>query len=127
MPAFSLSLFRCGSIPGEGRVAPVEAVVDAGLDGVLGVGEPGTDNVDGTGQEGRAAEIVVLVFELGGPARREHVFEAGADGVAILMVVVGGEGRRCAAGNDANIVVILPGITALGIEQGRAEGVAEPT
>src|SRR6202521_1126896 len=114
MPAFSEDLFRfrsiklrsirLRSIPGDGRVGPVEAVVDAGLDGVLGVGEPGADNVDGTGQEGRAAEIVVLVFELGGPARREHVFEAGADGVAILMVVVGGEGRRCAAGNDANIV-----------------------
>src|SRR5450432_882515 len=105
MPAFSVRLFRRGSIPGESRVAPVEAVVDAGLDGVLGVGEPGADNVDGTGQEGRAAEIVVLVFELGRPARREHIFEAGADSVAILMVVVGGEGRRRAGSNDADIVV----------------------
>src|ERR1039458_5378006 len=94
MPAFSESLSRRGSIPGESRVAPVEAVVDAGLDGVLGVGEPGADNVDGAGQEGRAAEIVVLVFELGGPVRREHIFKAGADGVAILMVAVSGEGRR---------------------------------
>src|ERR1700679_22762 len=116
MPALSLSLFRCGSIAGDGRVGPVEAVVDAGLNGVLGVGEPGTDNVDGTGQEGRAAEIVVLVFELGGPARREHIFEAGADRVAILVAAISGEGRRCAARNDVDIVVILPGITALGVE-----------
>src|SRR5665648_181293 len=98
MPAFSEDLFRRGSIPGESRVA----LVEAGLDGVLGVGEPGADNVDGTGQEGRAAEIVVLVFELGRPARREHIFEAGADSVAILMVVVGGEGRRRAGSNDAD-------------------------
>src|ERR1700691_2124761 len=119
MPAFSEDLFRfrsiklrsirLRSIPGDGRVGPVEAVVDAGLDGVLGVGEAGADNVDGTGQEGRAAEIVVLVFE------------AGADGVAILVAAVGGEGRRRAASNDTDIVVILPGITALGVEQGRAE------
>src|ERR1700722_18217299 len=126
MPAFSVTPFRRGSIPGDRRVGPVEAVVDTGLDGVLGVREPGADNVDGAGQEGRAAEIVVLVFELGGPARREHVFKAGADRVAILMVVVGGEGRRCAGSNDVDIVVVLPGITALGVEQGRAEGVAEP-
>src|SRR5271168_5106185 len=103
MPAFSEDLVRRRSIPGDGRVGPVEAVVDAGLDGVLGVGEPGADNVDGTGQEGRAAEIVVLVFELGGPAWREHIFEAGADSVAILAVAVGGEGRRCAGSNDADI------------------------
>src|ERR1700690_1106892 len=107
MPTFSVRLFRRGSIPGEGRVAPVEAVVDAGLDGVLGVGEAGADNVDGTGQERRAAEIVVLVFELGGPARREHVFEAGADGVAILVAAVGGEGPRRAARNDVDIFFIL--------------------
>src|ERR1700733_9207186 len=110
MPAFSVRSFRSGSIPGD-RVAPVEAVVDARLDGVVGVGEPGAGNVGRTGQEGRAAEIVVLVFELGGPARREHVFEAGTDGVTILVVVIGGEGRRCTGGNDADVVVILPGIT----------------
>src|ERR1700735_5392656 len=103
MPAFSVTLFRRGSIPGDRRVGPVEAVVDAGLDGVLGVGEPGADDVDRAGQEGRAAEIVVLVFELGGPARREHVFEAGADSVAVLVAAIRGEGRRCAAGNDADI------------------------
>src|ERR1700679_100227 len=119
MPAFSVSLFRRESIPGDGRVGPVEAVVDAGLDGVVGVGEAGADDVAGAGQEGRAAEIVVLVFELGGPARREHVFDAGADGIAILVAAVSGKRRRCAARNHADIVVVLPGITALGVEQGR--------
>src|ERR1700735_80971 len=107
MPAFSVTPFRRGSIPGDRRVGPVEAVVDTGLDGVLGVGEPGADNVDGAGQEGRAAEIVILVFELGGPARREHIFKAGADRVAILMAAIRGEGSRCTAGNDADIVVLL--------------------
>src|SRR5712691_13528893 len=85
---------RRGSIPRDHRATPVEAIVDAGLNRMLVVAEAGS-NEDGraASHEGGAAEVVILVFNLRGPARREHVFEAGADGVAVTMVAVGGESR----------------------------------
>ena len=77
------------------RATPAEAVVQADLDGVLVVAEAGADDRRaGPRGKGGVAEVVILVFGLGGPVRREHVFEAGADGIAVLVVAVGGEGRR---------------------------------
>src|SRR5713101_1615949 len=118
---------RSGSIPRNHRATPVEAIVDASLNRVLVIAEAGS-NEDGraASHEGGAAEVVILVFNLRGPARREHVFEAGADGVAVTMVAVGGESRRHAIGGHADVVAVLPGITALGVKQRRAPGVAEP-
>src|ERR1700677_2024653 len=72
---------KLASVFRDHRAAPTEAVVDAGLDGVLVVAEPGADDLRGTAGEGSAAEIVILVFHFGGPVRREHVFEARADRV----------------------------------------------
>src|SRR5712691_1646722 len=118
---------RSGSVPRDHRATPVEAIVDASLNRMLVIAEAGS-NEDGraAGQEGGAAEVVILVFNLGGPAGREHVFEASADGVAVTMVAVGGESRRHASGGHADVVAVLPGITALGVKQRRTPGVADP-
>src|SRR5882757_5347870 len=125
-PAFSESVqVRSGSVPRDHRATPVEAIVDAGLNRMLVVAEAGS-NEDGraAGYEGGAAEVVILVFNLGGPARREHVFEAGADSVAVTMVAVGGENqRRASSGGHVDVVAVLPGITALGVKQRRTPGV----
>src|SRR6266446_7463084 len=90
---------RSGSVPRDHRATPVEAIVDASLNRMLVVAEAGSnEHGRAAGQEGGAAEVVILVFNLGGPARREHVFEASADGVAVTMVAVGCESRRHASG-----------------------------
>src|SRR6266436_1516788 len=71
---------RSGSIPRDHRATPVEAIVDASLNRMLVVAEAGSnEDRRAAGHEGGAAEVVILVFNLGGPAGREHVFEAGAD------------------------------------------------
>src|SRR4051812_28647532 len=93
---------------------------------MLVVAETGADDIGRSGREGGVAEIVILVFGLGGPIRREHVFEAAADGVAVLAVAVGGEAHRHAGHRHADIIVVAPGVTALGVQQRRAPSVAEP-
>src|ERR1700722_14331657 len=124
-PAFSLSK-QTRSVARGDRAAPAEAIVHADLDGMLVIAEPGADDVGGTTGEGSAAEIVILVFDLGGPAWREHVFQTGADGIAVPVASIGREGHGCTAHTSADIVVIAPGVTALGVEQRRAPSVAEP-
>src|SRR3979411_797826 len=89
--------------------------------------ESRADEDSGAGGEGGVAEIVVLVFDFGGPVRREHVFQAGADGVAVTSVAIGGESHRRAADAYAEVVTIPPRITTLGVKQRRAPGVAEAT
>ncbi len=86
-PAFiaELSLNAISTARPPGR--RVEAVVDAGLDGVLVVAEVAERRQRARGHEVGVAEIVVLVLDLGRPVRGEHVFEAGADGVAVAMVL----------------------------------------
>src|SRR3954467_11200056 len=108
------------------RTAPAEAIVHADLDGMLVLPAADTDNVDRTRGDRRAAEVVILVLGLGRPIRREHVFEASANGIAVLAVAGGGEGLRDAGDIDAKAAV-APGITALGVEQRRSPGVAEAT
>src|SRR5882724_12754588 len=117
---------RSGSVPRDHRSTPVEAIVDAGLNRMLVVAEAGSNEDErAAGYEGGAAEVVILVFNLGGPARREHVFEAGTDGVAVTMVAIGGESCRHAIGGHADVVAVIPGITALVVEQRRAPSVAD--
>src|SRR5260221_8959588 len=87
------------------RTAPAEAVVHTDLDGMLVLAAADADHVGRTGGDGRAAEVVILVFGLGRPARREHVFEAGADGIAILAVTSGGDGLRHARYVNAKAAV----------------------
>src|SRR5258706_12251927 len=108
------------------RATPAETVVHANLDGMLVVPEARTDNRSRPGGEGGVAEIVILVFGLGRPVRREHVFEAGADGVAVLVGAIGGKRRGHAGDGDADIGIVAPGIAALGVEQCRTPGVADP-
>src|SRR3954471_1706092 len=105
--------------------APIETIVDAGLDGVLVVVER-TERREGSRRHERAvAEIVVLILELGRPARGEHVFQTAADGVAVLVVMIEGERhRRTREGQP--VVGVGPGITALDVQQRRTPGVADP-
>ena len=67
-----------------------------------------------------------MVFGLGGPVRREHVFETGADSKTVLVGAIGGKRGRYSGDTDTDIVVVTPGIATLGVEQRRAPGVAEP-
>src|SRR3954454_18943784 len=108
------------------RTAPAKAIVHADLDGMLVLPAADADNVDRTGGDRRAAEVVVLVLGLGRPIRREHVFEASANGIAVLAVAGGGEGLRNAGNIDAEAAV-TPGVTALGVKQRRSPGVADAT
>src|SRR3954453_11725993 len=104
------------------RSAPAETIVDAGFHRVFVIPEAGADDLGGAAGEVSRTEIVVLVFGLSGPVWREHVFQACADGVAILVICVGGECHRNAAYADADVVVIAEGITALGVQQRRPPG-----
>src|ERR1700733_400366 len=85
---------RGGSVARGRRTAPAEAVVHTDLDGMLIVPAANADDVGRTAGDRRAAEVVILILGLGRPVRREHVFKAGADGVAVLAVAGGGEGLR---------------------------------
>src|ERR1700730_16904386 len=108
-----------GSVTRGDRATPAEAIVDAGLDGVLVVTEAGAENRRRTTGESGAAEIVILVFGLGRPVRREHVFQTGTDREAVLAASIGGKGHRRAGDGYPDIVVVAPGVAALGGEQRR--------
>src|SRR5207247_8633101 len=104
-----------GSVFARHRTTPAEAIIQAGLDGLLVVAESGADHSRRPGGERGVAEIVILVFSLRGPVRSEHVFKTRTDRVAIAPVAGGGERLRHAGKADGEIVVVLPGITALGV------------
>src|SRR5580704_229068 len=120
---FHVSSENAVSVFSGDRPTPAEAIVHAHLDGVLVVAEARAGN-RGRAGEGGVAEIVVLVLGLGRPVRREHVFEAGADGPAVLVGAVGGEGDRSTGDANPDIGIVAPGVTALGVEQSGAPGVA---
>src|SRR6185295_17230614 len=82
-PAFLVSI-QSVSISGGSGPTPTEPVVHADLGGVFVVAEAAAGDIGGSRREGGVAEIVVLVLGLGRPVRGEHVFEAAADGVAVL-------------------------------------------
>src|SRR4051812_2206906 len=65
-PAFR-SFRAMRSIFGDYRAAPAEAIVQAGLDGVLVVAEAPAGDVGRARGEGRIAEVVILVLHLGRP------------------------------------------------------------
>src|SRR6201987_5225047 len=113
------------SVVRSDRVAPVEAVVHAGRDGVvIGAEAAGRTQARGRG-EGRVAEIVILVLGLGRPVRGEHVFDAEAGGPAIAVVAIGREGDRRASNRRRHALAVVGiGVAALHIEQTRTPGVA---
>src|SRR6185312_7172935 len=110
-PAFLVSIRRAVSISGGSRPTPTKPVVHADLGGVLVVAETAAGDIGRACREGGVAEIVILVLGLGRPVRGEHVFEAAADGVAVLVAAVGGEGRRHAGHRHPEIVAVAPGVT----------------
>src|SRR5579872_431460 len=89
--AQSVSLSVFGS---DWSTTPAETIVHTELDSVLVVPEARTEDLRGPAGESRVAEIVVLVLELGRPARREHVFEARTDRPTILVGAIGRERHR---------------------------------
>src|SRR5258708_37051679 len=103
-PAFLHLDTRRVSIFGSDRTTPAEAVVHTDLDGVVVVPEALPGDVSRACRELGLAEIVVLVLGLGRPVRREHVFEAGAARIAVLVVAVVGESDRRAGRGHAEIV-----------------------
>src|SRR3954471_10899313 len=88
--------------------APVDAIVDTGLHGVFVVVERTERGERSRRHEGAVAEVVVLIFELSRPARGEHVFQTAADGIAVLVVVIEGEGHR-RAGEGQRVAGVGPG------------------
>src|SRR5581483_360794 len=77
--------------------------------------------------EGRVTKIIVLVFAFDRPVRREHVFQTGANGVAVPTIGIHGEGRWYPGDGNAEVVVVAPGIAPLGIQQRRSKGVTQST
>src|SRR5258708_13234513 len=98
------------SIPRTDRTAPPEAIVHADLDGMLVVPEVGADDRGRSTGERRGAEIVVLVFGLGGPVRGEPVFETRSDSVAVLVGAIGGKRSPYATAGDADIARVAPAL-----------------
>src|ERR1700688_4971879 len=83
-----------GSVLRNHRATPVEAIVQADLEGMLVVAGAAESWERERRQEVGLAEVVVLIFGLGRPVLGEHVFEAGTDGKAIVMAAVERERLR---------------------------------
>src|SRR3954463_12941327 len=97
------------SVTRSRRGAPIEPVVQAGLDGVLVIAEAdGGNNTSGAGEESvPGAEVGVLVFNLARPVLSEHIFETTAYGIAIATTAVVSEG---AAAKTVRKAGVSPGI-----------------
>jgi hypothetical protein len=70
-------------------------------------------------------EIVVHVFTLERPARREHVFQAAAYRVTVAVGAIKGSKERSAAEKQV-VTSFGEGIAALGIQQSRPQGITDP-
>src|SRR5215210_529601 len=114
------------SVPWGRRATPAEAVVYADFGGMFIIPKPGANDRGWAAGEGGAAEIIVLVLRLGGPVRREHVFETGPHSVAVLVGVVGGKSRGYPGDGNTEIGIVAPGVAALAVEQRGTPGVANP-
>src|SRR4051794_34753833 len=112
------NLDRSRSISGRCGAAPVEAIIQTDLHGVVVVAKAAERSQSSRANEPGAAEVIILILDLGGPARSEHVFQAGADGVAVTMTAIQCERDR-RAGKAQAFAVIGKGITALGVQQSR--------
>src|SRR5260370_2880917 len=123
-PALPTVGIRFGSVLRNHRATPVEAIVDAGLYGMLVVTGAAESREDGRRHEVGLAEVIVLILNLGRPVLREHVFQAGAEGVAIVMAAVERERLRYAAERQ-RLIIVGVGIAALDVEQSRTPGVAD--
>src|ERR1700722_11855886 len=113
-----------GSVLRDDRATPVEAIVDASLHNMVVGAEAAERSESDRSGERAGTEIIVLIFDLGRPVLGEHVFEAGADGVTILMTAAEREGGRNASDRHG-LVVVGVRITALHVEQGRTPSVAD--
>src|SRR5690349_12678057 len=124
-PAFCLTsgCFFANSVASY-RTGPVDAVINAGLEDMVVGGEAAGRNQRSGRAEIGVAEIIILIFGLGRPVRREHVFDADADGVTVAVVACRGERDRRAV-ERYPLVVVGIGVTALHIEQARTPGVAD--
>src|ERR1700693_5180669 len=100
-----------GSVLRDDRATPVEAIVDASLHNMVVGAEVAERSQRGGSQERGVAEVVVLVLDLARPVLGEHVFQTGADRVAIAMVAAERDGGRN-AGERHGLVVVGAGIAA---------------
>ena len=115
-------------MPGDDRAALVEAVVDAGLDGVKGVVPIRAVGRRIAVLDRALAKVDVVVFQLAGPVPSEHVFNAGAyrnppPGVVLNESV-------SSAAIEGSIVAMLDiayRSAAADEEQRRTGGIAETT
>src|ERR1039457_2488397 len=125
-PAFyEKGAIRRGSILRNHRATPVEAIVQAGLHSMLVVAGAAETRQDGWRHKIGLAEVIILILDLGRPVLGEHVFQASADSVAIMMAAV--ERERLRHGEERQrLVVVGGGIAALDVEQSRTPGVADP-
>jgi hypothetical protein len=115
---------RCSVARNHRAAAEAEAVVNTDLEGVLVEAEVAERHQRPRADEVGAAEIVIHVLALGRPVRGEHVFEAGADSVAVAMVAIEDEGDRD-TGEGQRVAVVGIGVTAFDVDQARTPGVAE--
>jgi hypothetical protein len=92
---------------------------------MLVIAEAAERHQPGRADEAAVAEIIVHVLGLGRPVWGEHVFRAGADGVAMAVGVIEHERGRH-AGNGQGFAVVGMGVAALDVEQARAPGIADP-
>src|SRR5260370_11267460 len=112
------------SVARDDRAAEVEAIIDAELKRVLVIVEAAERHQYSGRHEAGVAEIIVLILALGRPVLGDHVFHAGADGVAVAMVGIEREGERRACKRQG-VAVIGIGVAAFDVDQTRAPGVAD--
>src|SRR5436190_9504894 len=108
------------------RATPAEPIVYAELGGMFVISKPGANHRGGSASDGGAAEVVILVLGFRRPVRREHVFQTGTDGVAVLVGRIGAECYRCASDANPDVGIIAPRIAALAINQRGTPSVAKP-
>src|ERR1700731_4625995 len=123
-PAFSLISTRRRSVPRHPRARPVEAVVDGRLHDMFVVAEAAERQESDRGNEPAAAEIIILIFDPGRPVPGEHVFQAGACGVAVAMAAIEGERDRKIAERQG-LAVVGVGVASLDVKQRRTKGEAD--
>src|SRR6516165_9185230 len=112
------------SVAGDDRAAPVEAVVHADFYDMIVGREAAERHQRRRCDEVAVTEIVVLIFGDGRPVRSEHVFQAGADRVAVGAIAAGRKRDWNAAERHA-LAVVGKGIAALDVDKSRSPSVAD--